>query len=106
MLITMRNKNNMVITFAAGALAGLITGLLVAPTKGKNARNLITYRVKKYGNKISELVYNLLENHIETVNKAKQAGKMVINTTKNKAKDLLRNIDELTSNIEDFNYNN
>lgn len=102
----MSKKQGALMSFIGGAFLGFIVGILLAPTKGKNARNIIFYRLKKYASKTHDLLDKLMQTQKENVNKAKEASKEVIENTKNKAKGLIKNIEELTSNIEDFNYNN
>jgi gas vesicle protein len=52
----MNKSAKMVIAFAAGAAAGLVAGLLLAPEKGSDTRKKIVDAGKKVSNSISEMV--------------------------------------------------
>lgn len=52
----MNRSTKMILAFAAGAAAGLITGILLAPEKGADTRKKIVDAGKDVTNKITDLI--------------------------------------------------
>lgn len=82
----------------AGTIAGSITAILIAPDKGSNTRSRVTYHIQTYIDEIRSLI-NELQDEKFAVNAAKQQNKQVVDNAKKKAEDLLKEAEDLLTNI-------
>jgi gas vesicle protein len=82
----------------AGAVAGSITAILIAPDKGSNTRSRVTYHIQTYIDEIRSLI-NELQDEKFAVNAAKQQNEEVVEDAKKKAEDLLKEAEDLLTNI-------
>lgn len=87
--------------FISGILTGTVMGVLYAPDKGSNTRDRVTFRLEKYKVKLEELVTDLVRTRDalpESV--AKSDGEKVINEAREKARQLLDDVDNLLDQIK------
>ena len=96
----MSNKSSVFFAFVVGAAAGASLGILYAPDKGINTRDILTYRLAKYRTRLKELLDELVDGRNLQDNEAKNEGKKVINDAKEKAESLLRDVEELMGQIK------
>ncbi len=95
------NKLGGFLLFFTGTLAGMTVGFLYAPDSGINTRDRVTFRLEKYRFKLEELINDLVrtKNTLpESV--AKSDGEKVINEAKEKAKQLLDDVENLLDQIK------
>jgi len=96
----MNNKTSVFFAFVVGAAAGASLGILYAPDKGINTRDILTYRLTKYRSRLMELLDELVEGRNTQDNEARSEGKKVISDAKEKAESLLRDVEELMGQIK------
>ena len=96
----MRKNSKNLLLLLAGAAVGLVGGLLFAPARGVSIRNILTYKVKRYAEKLQELIKTLMHSHTANVSQAKAASQEVINETIQKAQQLLADANDLAEVIE------
>ncbi len=83
----MNNNTKVLVGFLIGAGAGLITGLLLAPSRGEETRKMITERSKAWLNdidganveKLSEVTRNALDTITEYVQKIRTGDRNLSN---------------------------
>ena len=98
----MMRKNNVII-FIEGVVLGIGGGILFAPDKGSNTRDILSYKLKKYREKLRRLLKELVNRKTIVSSKAKEAGQHIISDAQNKAEKLLKEIDELLVQIDTTN---
>lgn len=81
-----------------GAVLGSITAVLLAPDKGSNTRSRLSYQIQTYVDELRSLLDELRDENF-TVNTAKAQSDEVVQDAKKKAEDLLREAEDLLSNI-------
>lgn len=81
-----------------GAVLGSITAILLAPDKGSNTRSFVSYRIQNYIDELRSLIDELKDENF-AINTAKQEGDEIVQNAKQKAEDLLREAEDLLSNI-------
>ena len=79
---------------------GIVGGMLFAPTRGTNARKVLSYRIKRYAEKLQELVKALSKTQMTVSNQAKAAGQEIIDQTVERAQQLLKDANELANQLE------
>lgn len=97
----MSKTGSSLLVFFSGLLAGTLVGILYAPDSGINTRDRVTFRLEKYKGKLEELLSDLVrskEQLPESV--AKSDGERVINDAREKAKQLLDDVDNLLDQIK------
>ena len=95
----MSKNSNSLIAFVIGAGVGAALGVLFAPDSGSNTRDKLSFRLSKYKKELEELIDELVEGKELHLNEAKTEGKRVITDAKNKAENLLSDVNKLIDQI-------
>ncbi len=74
-------------------------GILFAPDTGANTRDKLSFKLSKYKKELEDLINELVDGKEIHLNEAKTEGKRVISETKNKAEDLLNDVNKLIDQI-------
>lgn len=98
----MRKSSTSIIILAIGGALGILGGILFAPASGSNTRGALSYQLSRLREKIQELIKELVlvSTKARVTSKAKAAGQEVVDKTVNKAKQLLREADELAAQLK------
>ena len=96
----MSKRSSTLLALVVGLSAGAALGILYAPDKGKNTRDMLTYRLAKYRARLQELLNDMTDGRQFQENEARNEGKRVINDAKEKAESLLRDVEELMGQIK------
>lgn len=95
----MSNNSNSWIAFIAGASIGAAVGILFAPDTGKNTRDRLSYQLSRYREDLEKLINDLRDGKNLPSNEAKTEGNKVISDAKNKAENLLSDVNKLIDQI-------
>ena len=96
----MSKTTNSIFSFLLGGVTGAIIGILYAPDKGSNTRDRLTYRLDKYKIALEELIQDIKKNKDIPVSAAKSQGQKVIDDAKERAEQLLADVDNLIEHIK------
>lgn len=96
---TMSKNSNSLIAFVIGAGVGAALGVLFAPDTGSNTRDRLSFKLSKYKKELEDLIEELVEGKELHLNEAKTEGKRVISEAKNKAENLLSDVNKLIDQI-------
>lgn len=99
----MSKSSNSLIAFIVGAGVGVTLGMLFAPDTGANTRDRLSFRLSKYKKELEGLIEDLVEGKETHLNEAKNEGKRVISEAKNKAENLLNDVNKLIDQINQGN---
>jgi gas vesicle protein len=100
---TMSKNSNSLVAFVIGAGVGAALGILFAPDAGNNTRDKLSFKLSKYKKELESLVDDLVEGKETHLNEAKTEGKRVISEAKNKAENLLSDVNKLIDQINQGN---
>lgn len=95
-----RQSLNSIIALLLGAILGMISGMLLAPSRGSSLRKVLSYRFRNHVKRLQELIKALSYTQGMASSQAKTAGQEVIDETIEKAKQLLKEANELAIQIE------
>jgi len=99
----MSKKSNSLLAFLTGAATGAIVGILYAPDKGENTRDKLTYRLDKYRKKLDEAIEEFMDGKDYSDNEAKSEGEKIVSQAKEKAEQLLDDVNGLIDQIKGEN---
>lgn len=95
-----KSGNSLLMAFLAGAATGAILGILYAPDKGSNTREKLSFQLDKYRKMLQDMVNDFVSGkETPLTTEAKSQGQKVIDETKNKAEQLLEDVDLLLEQI-------
>ncbi len=83
----------------SGAVLGGIFALLYAPDKGRNTRDVISYRLSSYIDELRRLVDELIHEK-NMASDAKKKGDLVVEDARHRAEDLIREAEDMLGEIE------
>ena len=86
--------------FVLGAAAGAIVGILYAPDKGTNTRDKLSYQLDKYKKQLEKLLEDIVNGKVEVSSIAKEEGEKVVSEARQKAEQLLSDVDDLIGQIK------
>ncbi len=96
----MSKKGNTMMAFLAGAAVGALLGVLYAPDKGSNTREKLSFRLDKYKKMLEDFINGMVEEReVTSSNGSKSPSGKVVSEAKDKAEQLLEDVDELLSQI-------
>ena len=87
--------------FMSGAAAGAAFGILIAPGRGSETRDRLSFQLEKYREKLRELSEDLVASKDIATSSAKTEGERVIRDAKTKAEALLGDVDDIISQINE-----
>jgi len=96
----MSNKSSSFLSFLVGAATGVILGILYAPDKGSNTRDRLSYKLDKYKSMLEDMIEDLINGKELPVSEAKTEGQKVIDDAKERAEQLLEDVDNLIEHIK------
>ncbi|GGF24014.1 YtxH domain-containing protein [Echinicola rosea] len=99
----MSKQSNSILAFVLGAGVGAAFGVLFAPDSGNNTRDKLSYQLSKYKTELEDIIKDLVEGRDLPLNEAKSEGKKVITDAKNKAENLLTDVNKLIDQINKEN---
>ena len=86
--------------FLLGVVTGGIVALLYAPEKGSNTRDKLSFLIDKYKKRLEEILEDFVEGKEHIENEAKSEGERRIKDAKDKAEQLLDDVNGLISKIK------
>ena len=96
----MSKGSSNLLAFVIGAATGAILGILYAPDKGSNTRDRLSYQLDKYKKQLEELLEDLINGKAEISSTAKEKGQKVVSEARQKAEQLLSDVDDLIGQIK------
>ena len=96
----MSKTSNTLLSFLLGATTGAMIGILYAPDKGSNTRDKVSYRLDKYKVMLENLLEDLVSGKEIPQSAAKSEGQKVVDDAKERAEQLLEDVDSLIEHIK------
>ncbi len=96
----MSKGSSNLLAFVIGAATGAIIGILYAPDKGSNTRDKLSYQLDKYKKQLEDLLEDLINGKDEVSSTAKVKGQKVVSEARQKAEQLLNDVDDLIGQIK------
>ena len=96
----MSNTSKTIASFLLGVAAGALVGILYAPDKGVNTREKLSFLLEKYRKQLVDLIEQLVNNKNVPFSQAKTEGEKVIKDAREKAEQLLQDVDNLIGQIK------
>ncbi|MDJ1468727.1 YtxH domain-containing protein [Cytophagaceae bacterium DM2B3-1] len=96
----MSRNTGTLLVFLAGAAVGATLGILYAPDKGKNTRDILSYQLGKYRDQLRQYISELIQEGNEFPTEAKYEGERVINDAREKAEKLLLDVETLMGQLK------
>jgi gas vesicle protein len=95
-----KKGNNALMAFLAGAAVGAVLGILYAPDKGSNTREKLSFQLDKYKKLLEQYIADIMSGkETPLTTEAKSQGQKVVSEAKDKAQQLLDDVDELLEQI-------
>lgn len=95
-----RRKSISILALLIGTALGVLGGIFFAPTKGANLRSIVSYRIRRYSERLQELIKTLTHTKQAVSSQAKAASQGIIDETIQKAQQLLKDADELADTLD------
>lgn len=86
--------------FLIGVITGGILGILYAPDKGINTRDRLSYQLDKLKKQLEGFIDDLVDDKDIMDNHAKEEGEKIVQDAKDKAEQLLDDVNGLISQIK------
>lgn len=96
----MSKSKDFTLGLLSGALVGSVIALLYAPDKGRNTRDILSYRLSSYLDELTHLIERLSEEKT-AISDAKRKGDLVVEDARHRAEDLINEAEELLNSIEE-----
>ncbi len=96
----MSKTGSSTLALLAGMIVGGVVGILYAPDKGINTRDKFAFRLERYKLKLEELLADIGRTRdAMPQSAARSSGEKVINDAREKAQQLLNDVDDLLNQI-------
>ena len=97
----MSNKSGQsFLSFVLGMVTGGVLGLLFAPQKGTQSRNKLTFLLDSYKKQAKEILHDVIIGKAKIKSEAKAEGEKIIHEAKEKAEQLLDDVNGLMDQIQ------
>ncbi len=100
----MSKTGNSLLALFAGIMVGAVAGVLYAPDKGANTRDRFAYRLERFKSRLEDLLVEITKTKDSLPDSvAKSDGEKVISDAREKARQLLNDVDTLLEQIKHEN---
>lgn len=83
----------------SGAVIGSVFGLLFAPDKGSNTRDIVSYRLRNYADELRRLIEELTNEELITSD-ARKRSDLVVEDARKRAEDLIKEAEDMLGEME------
>lgn len=90
------------LSLVTGAAVGLAVGVLFAPDKGSNTRGRVSYNLFRFRSSLEDLLHELQTTADSPDSAAKSQSEQVISEAKNRAEELLKDVETLIGQIKKY----